>query len=132
METDRESAVDLKTGVANTLKLIFCLLALCGLTTLRFQKVTIYDSTRQRTNTYWVVQLPGKHHKVQIPEKGHYTTAEYNIRGLYGLLNVERRSLFVLTNARRPLPLSDPSIEAAERINLLQKQGPVWRKGSPP
>ena len=117
----------MRKDIARAVKVIACLAALCGFAELRFQRVKIQDATTQQTNSYWRVLLPGQEHKVQLPVKGNYATAEYNIKGLYGLLNVERQSVtrLIWTNESRSHPLSDPGIEAAERINLLQKQPPL-------
>ncbi len=63
------------------------------------------------------------------------TTLRSAIRGLYGLLEVERRGgvRVAWTNAvREHHPLSDPSIEPAERTNLLQKQRAVRRTDGAP
>ncbi len=128
----------MRKDIASAVRIIACLAALCGLAALRFQKVTIQDVATPQTNSYWRVLLPGQEHKVPLPAKGRYETAEYNIRGLYGLFKVDRKSVTraTLTNLNwgkvGSPPLSDPSIEAAERINLLQKQRQVWRTNGVP
>ncbi len=127
----------MRKDIATAIRIIVCLAALGGLAALRFQRVNIVDLTKPQTKSYWRVLLPGQEHKVQLPALGRYDTAEYNIRGLYGLVKVDRQSVTrVWTNASRSefraLPLSDPSIEAAERINLLQKQRRVWSPNGAP
>ncbi len=134
MEMDHEFKLQLKKDIARAILVILSLASVFGLAALRFQRVSILDVTKPQTNSYWLVLLPGQKHKVQLPAQGRYDTAEYNIRGLYGLLKVERQSVMRVpwTNSSRSLPLSDPSIEAAERINLLQKQRAVRRiEGGP-
>ncbi len=134
MEIDAEINLQLKKDIARAIVVILCLVALFGLAALRFQRVTIQNWAAHQTNCYWRVLLPGQKHKVQLPPNGNYATAEYNLKGLYGLLKVERHSVVRVpwTNTHWSLPLSDPSIEAAERINLLQKQGSVRRMESRP
>ncbi len=134
MAIDREFKLQFKKDVARAIVLILGLAALFGLAALRFQRVTIQNWAAHQTNSYWRVLLPGQKPKMQHPPNGNYATAEYNIKGLYGLLKVQRQSVIRVpwTNSHWSLPLSDPSIEAAERINLLQKQRRVSRPNGAP
>ncbi len=123
----------MRKDFVSVLGIMICVAALCGLAALRFQKVTIQNVTSQQTNSYWQVLFPGQERERPLPVIGRYETAEYNIKGLYGLVKVDRRSVISASwtnqswsNSGR-LHLSDPSIEAAERINLQQMQQSVRR-----
>jgi len=65
---------------------------------------------------------------VSLSEESSYKAVEYNIKGLYGLLKAERQSGAII-KVHLPLQNSpfDPSIEAAERINLLQMEATQQR-----
>lgn len=119
--------------ISNLVIATMCVTGLCGLGMLRFQRVEIQDAATQHTHRYWRVLLPGQDNTVSLEKEGHYNAREHNIKGLYGLLNLECLSGARYKPCRIKLTLSDPimrsfrqGIEDAERINVQQMER--WRQ----